>query len=65
MIRESKKGDSLGEVHGSVNTSNKTGWRKLGAFIGPAYLVSVGYMDHRYCRWKSVWVSINLGAIDV
>lgn len=45
MIRESKKGDSLGEVHGSVNTSNKTGWRKLGAFIGPAYLVSVGYMD--------------------
>lgn len=45
MIREFKSGESLGEVHGSVATSNKTGWRKLGAFIGPAYLVSVGYMD--------------------
>ena len=37
--------ESLGEVHGSVITSGKTGWRKLMAFIGPAYLVSVGYMD--------------------
>ena len=45
MIQGSKKSDSLGEVHNSVITSNKTGWRKLGAFIGPAYLVSVGYMD--------------------
>ena len=41
-----KTGDeSLGEVHGTVSTSGKTGWRKLMAFIGPAYLVSVGYMD--------------------
>lgn len=24
---------------------DKTGWRKLFAFIGPAYLISVGYMD--------------------
>jgi manganese transport protein len=37
--------ESLSEVHGSVITSGKTGWRKLMAFIGPAYLVSVGYMD--------------------
>jgi manganese transport protein len=37
---------SLQEVHESVNTSNKVGfWKKLFAFIGPAYLVSVGYMD--------------------
>src|ERR1700743_3831367 len=36
---------SLGNVHSSVNTENKTGWRKLLAFLGPAYLVSVGYMD--------------------
>src|ERR1044072_7682952 len=36
---------SLGNVHGSVNTENKTGWRKIMAFLGPAYLVSVGYMD--------------------
>ncbi|MEO8795349.1 MAG: Nramp family divalent metal transporter [Daejeonella sp.] len=41
----SNQSDSLGEVHGSVATSGKTGWRKLLAFIGPAYLVSVGYMD--------------------
>ncbi len=35
---------SLGEVHSSVKT-DKTGWRKIFAFFGPAYLVSVGYMD--------------------
>jgi len=36
---------SLSEVHSSVDT-NKTGfWKKLFAFMGPAYLVSVGYMD--------------------
>jgi manganese transport protein len=36
---------SLSNVHSSVNTENKTGWRKILAFLGPAYLVSVGYMD--------------------
>jgi manganese transport protein len=41
----SRKDDSLSEVHGSVSTEGKRGWRKLLAFIGPAYLVSVGYMD--------------------
>lgn len=41
----SKHDESLSEVHGSVATSGKKGWRKLLAFIGPAYLVSVGYMD--------------------
>ncbi len=41
----SKNDESLSEVHQSVSTSGKTGWRKLMAFIGPAYLVSVGYMD--------------------
>lgn len=40
-----KHSESLSEVHESVVTSGKTGWRKLMAFIGPAYLVSVGYMD--------------------
>lgn len=39
------KNKSLSEVNASVST-NKTGfWKKLFAFIGPAYLVSVGYMD--------------------
>src|SRR6201996_2992465 len=37
--------ESLGNVHGSVTTENKTGWKRILAFIGPAYLVSVGYMD--------------------
>jgi manganese transport protein len=37
---------SLDEVHSSVDTTKKNGfWRKLFAFLGPAYLVSVGYMD--------------------
>ncbi len=37
----------MSEVHGSVDT-NKAGkpvWKKALAFFGPAYLVSVGYMD--------------------
>jgi len=37
---------SLQEVNASIDTTAKTGfWKKLFAFIGPAYLVSVGYMD--------------------
>jgi len=40
-----KHNESLGDVHNSVSTENKTGWRKILAFIGPAYLISVGYMD--------------------
>ena len=36
---------SLSEVHASVDATNRKGWRKLIAFLGPAYLVSVGYMD--------------------
>ncbi|MFA5296845.1 MAG: Nramp family divalent metal transporter [Lutibacter sp.] len=43
---DKKNRKSLGEVHGSVNTSGKKStWRKILAFLGPAYLVSVGYMD--------------------
>ncbi len=36
---------SLSEVNASVDATNRKGWRKLFAFLGPAYLVSVGYMD--------------------
>ena len=38
---------SLGEVHHSVDTTNfnKPAWRRILSFFGPAYLVSVGYMD--------------------
>ncbi len=37
---------SLSEVHSSIDITSKSGfWKKLFAFVGPAYLVSVGYMD--------------------
>jgi manganese transport protein len=38
---------SLSEVHQSVDTTSlkRKGWRRMLAFFGPAYLVSVGYMD--------------------
>ena len=37
---------SLTEVNATVDATNKKGfWKKLAAFVGPAYLVSVGYMD--------------------
>ncbi|MBS1650773.1 MAG: Nramp family divalent metal transporter [Bacteroidetes bacterium] len=36
---------SLEEVNASVNTNEKKGWRRFLAFLGPAYMISVGYMD--------------------
>jgi manganese transport protein len=38
---------SLSEVHQSVDTTstNRPVWRRILSFFGPAYLVSVGYMD--------------------
>ncbi len=36
---------SLAEVHSSVGTTHVGIWRRMFAFAGPAYLVSVGYMD--------------------
>jgi manganese transport protein len=33
------------EVHSSVATAHPSLWRRVFAFAGPAYLVSVGYMD--------------------
>src|SRR5260370_9561906 len=36
---------SLPEVHASVSTSAPSFLRRMFAFAGPAYLVSVGYMD--------------------
>ena len=38
---------SLSEVHETVDTTSgkKAGWRRILSFFGPAYLVSVGYMD--------------------
>ena len=44
--RHERKSPSLAEVFGSIKT-RPTGplWRKLLAFLGPGYLVAVGYMD--------------------
>ena len=38
---------SLSEVHQSIDTTagKKNGFRKILSFLGPAYLISVGYMD--------------------
>ena len=45
-LQEHNNSYSLGEVHGSVDTTNhEKGWKKVLSFFGPAYLVSVGYMD--------------------
>jgi manganese transport protein len=46
MMNLSQKDVSLSEVHGSIDTTRKRSWwRQLFVFFGPAYLVSVGYMD--------------------
>ncbi len=43
---EQTNNSSLSEVHESVDTTKHAGkWKKLFSFLGPAYLVSVGYMD--------------------
>ncbi len=42
--RRARGEPSLREVWGSIPVTG-TGWRRLLAFLGPGYLVSVGYMD--------------------
>src|SRR5260221_14439974 len=41
----SSQSKSLPEVHSSVSTISPSIWKRIFAFSGPAYLVSVGYMD--------------------
>jgi len=36
---------SMSEVHSTVHTAHPALWRRMFAFAGPAYLVSIGYMD--------------------
>src|SRR6266700_4511426 len=45
MKKEKAITESLSEVHSSIDTGRRTGWRKVFSFFGPAYLISVGYMD--------------------
>jgi manganese transport protein len=46
MNQHSAVPKSLGDVHASVDTTKgRNRWQRFFAFLGPAYLVSVGYMD--------------------
>lgn len=48
MISRTDSDKSLSDVHGTVETAvgaRKPWWRRIFVFLGPAYLVSVGYMD--------------------
>jgi len=46
MLRNNFDDRSLSEVHNTVDTTiPKKGFRKIFSFLGPAYLISVGYMD--------------------
>lgn len=40
-----KEDVSLSEIHSTVDPQKRKGWRRIFAYMGPAYLVSVGYMD--------------------
>ena len=45
-MKKGERSKSLSEVHESVHIPALRGrWKQLAAFMGPAYLVSVGYMD--------------------
>ena len=38
--------NSLSDVHETVDvTQHRKGWKRFLPYLGPAYLVSVGYMD--------------------
>ena len=45
ILKKDHQDQSLSEVHNSVDTKKRKGWRRIFSFLGPAYLVSVGYMD--------------------
>ncbi|MDB5353033.1 MAG: natural resistance-associated macrophage protein metal ion transporter [Planctomycetota bacterium] len=45
VVEENAERKSLDEVHGTVATAHRNPLKRLFAFLGPAYLVSVGYMD--------------------
>jgi manganese transport protein len=45
MVQRPSGNKSLAEVHASVGVKHSGLWRRMLAFSGPAYLVSVGYMD--------------------
>ncbi len=43
---EERQAKSLSEVNASIDPAKRSSpWRRIAAFFGPAYLISVGYMD--------------------
>ena len=45
LRHQTEESRSLADVHSTVGTSQVSFWKRMFAFAGPAYLVSVGYMD--------------------
>jgi manganese transport protein len=47
MTKINDASQSLSEVHGTVDTTKtkQKSWKRMFSFLGPAYLISVGYMD--------------------
>lgn len=47
FARRTSNSPSLPDVHGSIHVPEGTApwWRRFAAFVGPGYMVSVGYMD--------------------
>ncbi|MBY4639861.1 Nramp family divalent metal transporter [Gluconacetobacter entanii] len=47
FTRQGTDGRSLPEVHASIHVPDSTAawWRRFLAFVGPGYMISVGYMD--------------------
>ncbi len=44
-MEKQQRHQSLSEIHNTVEVKNKRWIKRLLAFVGPAYLVSIGYMD--------------------
>lgn len=45
LLSHSRGAPSLEDVHRTVSVHHASWWRRMFAFAGPAYMVSVGYMD--------------------
>ena len=65
----------MADVHQSVSTDHAGFWRRMLAFAGPAYLVSVGYMDPgnwatdldggAHFGYKLLWVLVMSNAMAI
>lgn len=75
LTPEAAGSDSIGDVRQSVRTDQLALWRRIFAFSGPAYLVSVGYMDPgnwaadldggAHYGYKLLWVLVMSNAMAI